>query len=450
MVRSIFLPLLAVLAGLVAAAGITDASTIEDFFRNREISNVKMSPDGKYLSALVRTEEDPGARNLVVTDLATMKSEAITGYKDADIFWYYWAGKDRIVFTLTTDVDAPFQRYFNLGVFSISTDGKDVRNLYGSGVSGIKYQLEGLNSLPNDNNHILVQRRGRYPTFPDVYRMNINSGKLKKIVRNTNEVLTWVADNNGVVRVGISTGRGTEDLKYELIYRSDEDSPWRTLFEIYDDTLVVFGFDETNSRLFVAARLDGGLYKLYAMDPETGQLGKPILEDAEYDIYYEYSNTPHLVATDQGKPVYFEYMRDRPRRIFFDAKWRMRQKTVDQALPGTENRMVGWDRNETRFLIFRHSDRDEGSYYLYDEKEKSIRFLLAISPWLDSENLVSTESFEYESRYGLKLHGYITRKTGDSDGPAPTIIFPHGGPWESGISGDLIGKSSTLPVLGTQ
>jgi len=428
MVRSIFLPFIAMLAGLVATTGIADASMIEDFFRNREISNVQLSPDGTYLAALVRTEKYPDAKNLVVMDLATGKSEAITGYEVADIVWYFWAGKDRMVFMLARDDDNQFRPSFVRGVFSISPDGKNFRHLYGTGVAQLKYQLEGLDSLPNDDDHILVQRRGNFPMFPDVYLLNTNSGRLKKINRNKNDVLNWIADNNGVVRVGISAGREIEDLNYELIYRSNDDSPWKTLFEFHDDKLVVFGFDETNSKLFVAARLDGDRFKLYAMDPESGQLGDPILEDAEYDIYYEHSKTPHLVSTDQGKPVYFEYMRDRPRRIFFDAQWQMRQKTIDQALPGTENRMVGWDRDETRFLIFRYSDRDEGAYYLYEEKEKSIRFLLAISPWLDSENLASTEPFEYEARDGLKLHGYITRKTGE-DGPAPTIILPHGGPW---------------------
>ena len=430
MIRSIFLPLIAMIAGLVATTGIADANTIEDFFRNREISNVQLSPDGAYLAALVRTEKDPDAKNLVVMDVVTGKSEAITGYKVADIVWYYWASKDRIIFRLTSDSDEPFVRSTGRGVFSISPDGKDFRQLYGSGVAQIKYELGGLDSLPNDDDPILVQRRGNRPAFPDVYRMNIKNGKLKKIIRNKNHVFTWITDNKGVVRAGISAGSVIEDLNYELIYRSDAKSPWRTLLEFYDsDTFTVFGFDETNSKMFVAARLDGGRYKLYAMDPETGQLGKPILEDAEYDIYYEYSNTPHLVTTDEGNPVYFEYMRDRPRRKFFDAKWQMRQKIIDQALPGLENRMVGWDRDETRFLIFRYSDRDEGSYYLYDEKEKSIRFLLAISPWLNSEKLASTKPFEYEARDGLKLHGYITRKTGDSEGPAATIILPHGGPW---------------------
>ncbi len=429
MARLIFLPLIAVLAVLVATTGIADASTIEDFFHNREISNVKMSPDGKYLSALVRTEKDPEAKNLVVMDLSTGKSEAITGYKEPDVVWYYWAGKDRIIYMLADDLDGAYKRAFSLGVFSISPDGKDFREIYGPTGAKIKYQLEELDSLPNDDEHILVQRRGKDRLFPNVYRLNIKNGKLKKITQNENDVLSWVADNNGVVRAGISTGTETEDLNYELIYRSDDKSPWKRLFEFYGETFTIFGFDETNTRLFVAARLAGGRFKLYGMDPETGQLGEPILEDAEYDIYYEYSNTPHLVTTDDGKPVYFEYMRDRPRRKFFDAKWQMRQKTIDQALPGLENRMVSWDRGETRFLIFRYSDRDEGSYYLYDEKDKSIRFLLALSPWLDRENLATTVPFEFEARDGLKLHGYITRKKSTSDGPAPTIIKPHGGPY---------------------
>ncbi|MCZ6560211.1 MAG: prolyl oligopeptidase family serine peptidase [Gammaproteobacteria bacterium] len=388
-----------------------------------------MSPDGEYLTALVRTEKNPGGTNLMVMNLATGKSEAITGYDVADIVWYYWAGKNRIVFMLARDDDDQFRQSFVVGIFSISPDGKKFRHLYGTGLAAIKYQLEELDSLPNDDNHILVQRRGKDRMFPNVYRLNIKNGKLKKITQNENDVLSWIADNNGVVRVGISSGSDTEDLNYELVYRSDSKSSWKRLFEFYGETFMVFGFDETNSRLFVAARLAGGRYKLYAMDPETGQLGEPILEDPVYDIYYEYSNTPHLVTTDEGKPVYFEYMRDRPRRIFFDANWQMRQKTIDKALPDTENRMVSWDRDEKRFLIFSYSDRDEGSYYLYDEKEKSVRFLIAISPWLDSENLANTEPFEYEARDGLKLYGNITRKTDIPDEPAPTIIMPHGGPY---------------------
>ncbi|MCZ6537929.1 MAG: hypothetical protein O6838_08570, partial [Gammaproteobacteria bacterium] len=228
MIRSIFLPLIAMIAGLVATTGIADANTIEDLFRNREISNVQLSPDGAYLAALVRTEKDPDAKNLVVMDVVTGKSEAITGYTVADIVWYYWAGKDRIVFRLTSDSDAPFVRSTGRGVFSISPDGKDFRHLYGSGVALLKYQLEELDGLPNDDDHILVQRRGNRPAFPDVYRMNIRSGKLKKITRNKNDVLTWMTDNNGVVRVGISTGPVTEDLNYEVIYRADDNSPWET------------------------------------------------------------------------------------------------------------------------------------------------------------------------------------------------------------------------------
>ncbi|MCZ6537305.1 MAG: hypothetical protein O6838_05370, partial [Gammaproteobacteria bacterium] len=139
---------------LVAAVGNANASTVEDFFRNREISDVQLSPDGEYLTALVRTEKNPGGTDLMVMNLATGKSEAITFARAADIIWYYWAGEDRIVFSL---YGAAFHRTLYKGVFSISPDGKDRRNLYGSGVGGTKYRLIPFFRLPNDDDHILLQ-----------------------------------------------------------------------------------------------------------------------------------------------------------------------------------------------------------------------------------------------------------------------------------------------------
>ena len=73
--------LIIIYAVLVATAGIADANTIEDFFRNREISNVQLSPNGAYLAALVRTEKDPDAKNLVVWTSSPGNRRPLPGIK---------------------------------------------------------------------------------------------------------------------------------------------------------------------------------------------------------------------------------------------------------------------------------------------------------------------------------------------------------------------------------
>jgi dipeptidyl aminopeptidase/acylaminoacyl peptidase len=56
------------------------------------------------------------------------------------------------------------------------------------------------------------------------------------------------------------------------------------------------------------------------------------------------------------------------------------------------------------------------------------RRLTDSNPWLAGVDLAPQEVFRHEARDGLGLSGVLIRPIGDSDEPAPVILFVHGGP----------------------
>ena len=50
------------------------------------------------------------------------------------------------------------------------------------------------------------------------------------------------------------------------------------------------------------------------------------------------------------------------------------------------------------------------------------------NPWLAGVDLAPQEVFRHQARDGLELSGVLIRPAGDSEGPAPLILFVHGGP----------------------
>jgi dipeptidyl aminopeptidase/acylaminoacyl peptidase len=66
--------------------------------------------------------------------------------------------------------------------------------------------------------------------------------------------------------------------------------------------------------------------------------------------------------------------------------------------------------------------------FVMDLAGASPRRLTDSNPWLAAVELAPQEVFTHEARDGLDLSGVLIRPAGDQDGPAPLILFVHGGP----------------------
>jgi dipeptidyl aminopeptidase/acylaminoacyl peptidase len=421
---------------------------LKDFFRNPAFADVQISPDGRFISAITYTEKFPEARNLVVMEVGKWDdARLVTSYKNEEIRWYEWADSERLVFKVDRDYDDVNRNFEYVGFYSVRHDGKAGRVLHepfmndrrsrgtssssASVVGGLREDIEFLSDLPGDPDHILVSKRDSF-MFPDAYRLNLLNGKMTVAAQGEGVYLEWIADNAGLVRAAIGRGQSRDDLEYELVYRPDEASPWQTVsrFDTRSE-IQVHGFDVDDLHLWVSARIDDDRMALYRMNPQTREFGPAIAADPEYDVGtlpFGAANSG-LVSARDGTPLYMQYASDLREKVFIDQDWQIIQQVIDGALPDTHNDIVDWDLRWARLIVHAWSDRDPGSYFLFDRESGTLRHLLQPMPWLDPRRMSPMEPVVFKARDGMKIHGYLTRPSAQSDAPVPMIVHPHGGPF---------------------
>jgi dipeptidyl aminopeptidase/acylaminoacyl peptidase len=81
-----------------------------------------------------------------------------------------------------------------------------------------------------------------------------------------------------------------------------------------------------------------------------------------------------------------------------------------------------------RIALVGESPAHPAEVYTMAHGDATPRRLTDSNPWLSSVDLAPQEVFRHEARDGLDLSGVLIRPAGDPEGPAPLILFVHGGP----------------------
>ncbi len=81
-----------------------------------------------------------------------------------------------------------------------------------------------------------------------------------------------------------------------------------------------------------------------------------------------------------------------------------------------------------RIALVGESPAHPPEVYTMAHGDAAPRRLTDSNPWLASVDLAPQEVFRHDARDGLDLSGVLIRPAGDPEGPAPLILFVHGGP----------------------
>jgi dipeptidyl aminopeptidase/acylaminoacyl peptidase len=109
-------------------------------------------------------------------------------------------------------------------------------------------------------------------------------------------------------------------------------------------------------------------------------------------------------------------------------------KDLSQQFPGSIVNFINFTDDGNKLLFGVASDRDPGSYFLYDKKSGTANLLFSTSEEIDPEQMAERRPFAFKARDGLELFGYITvpKNTDTNKQKLPMVLIPHGGPF--GIS----------------
>jgi dipeptidyl aminopeptidase/acylaminoacyl peptidase len=418
---------------------------LADFFRPPVLSSAVMSPSGQYVAGTM-TGGPQGRQRLVILNLQDLsKSNVLVGFNDADIKSVRWVNDDRLIFAVT-DRQSPYGDQLGEGLFAVDREGKyperslikrrqvlvtEVSRLIDRELS-VYHRFHS--TVRDGSNDVVVElaefaRRDEL-TSVTLLRLDTVSGRTRVLTQGGPAYAQrWALDLQGVPRAAVSV----RDGKSRLHWKATADAPWTLVLE-YDTfadhgaipSPVVVG---ANDILYFVARAGG--------DTDTGSLmrldmskkgleGQPLVSLKGYDF------RGNLVFGLKGDLLGVHYLSDARGTHWFDPVLKRIQEKVDGLLPSTNNIIdCGECQNPGTVLITASSDRQPSIFYLYDSKAGALIVLAQSRPWLKPQTMARRDMQRFAARDGLSIPVYVTRPVGQN-GPAPTVVMVHGGPWIRG------------------
>jgi dipeptidyl aminopeptidase/acylaminoacyl peptidase len=127
--------------------------------------------------------------------------------------------------------------------------------------------------------------------------------------------------------------------------------------------------------------------------------------------------------------------------VWFSDTYQTLQKILDGFFPGTVVQILGSNDAQSLFLVGTYSDREPVVYHWVDLATKTAGLIKHSEPWIDPRRMRPMGIFNFKTRDGYALSGYLTLPEGASKAhPAPLVVLSHGGPYRRdtwGFNGEV-------------
>ncbi|WP_426339960.1 hypothetical protein ACN9MZ_27440 [Pseudoduganella sp. S-14] len=199
------------------------------FFEAARYKEARLSPSGRYLALRVGSNE--ARDSLAVIDTDTLQVVSTKRLAEYDVGHIRWVNDERLVYTVTDKDAAPGDRRVAPGLYAMSRDGKETRQLaehHGgnqSTGSHIKSRLEPWNTYlmdedgAQDSNIIYVERpiwtakAGYDIERTELVKLDTASGQ-SSVLSHPGISQGWMLDHKGVPTIMVSSKEGNETIHY--------------------------------------------------------------------------------------------------------------------------------------------------------------------------------------------------------------------------------------------
>jgi dipeptidyl aminopeptidase/acylaminoacyl peptidase len=419
-----------------------------DFAKYPPLGRPSISPDGQHIALSVHSTDKGDAKyQLAVLHLPDLKFisrlDMNQRYLPIDITW---VDNKRLVMGIgeeTAFAEAPSPTG---DIIAVDIDGKNKRVLYSDrlrdaqtarNILKIPYGFGSISGKPDHaNGHFYLTI---YP-FPEgggsdaqahstqIYDIEAVTGSVKKIGEIGEDGYQFVV-HDGVVRYAYGDDN---DLKLHVFYRSGPEDHWNELprsvvgasfapqaISADGKHLYFIGSMNGGPDAFLISNLDGTDQKVLASNPRVS-VGNVAWTPAPH--------VPYAVAFEDGKPTATYIDDDR----YANAVKALNAKFADHAVIP-----VGMSEDGSSLIIGAASDRDPGTYALFDMNSNNLRPLFQVKPWMKADKLGERKPFWFKASSGKELGGFITLPPHRVEKNLPAILIAHGGPITISDSWDL-------------
>ena len=377
---------------------------VEDFFKTPERTAYTISPDGDYVAYL---KPFKNRLNIFVQTIDGKNVTQLTNDIKQDIGYYFWTSNNEILYLKNAGTEA------DPSLFAVKKDGTNSRKL-------IEYPNSKINLITSKayQNSILVAINKRDSTVFDAYRMDINTGKLSLLVLNPGTITDYYADSASRLKLAV-TSDGVDET---LIYRNSESEKFRPVMtNNFKTSINILGFSK-DSCIYILTNQNRDKKALVELNCNTGKEHREIYSHPQVDI------TEGSFSKSRNKMVFAGYETWKKERHYLDKDTRAMYSHLEGLLPGREIKITDQDSAENKYIVRTFTDRNPGTYYLFNLAENSLRKLSDVNPSLHEDEMAPMKPVSFKSRDGMTINGYLTLPLGKTDKNLPVIVLPHGGP----------------------
>ncbi|WP_077410828.1 hypothetical protein [Marinicella sediminis] len=376
---------------LLCVVSHNEAATIstETFFKNPDLTAIKISPDGKHFAA---TTETDGVKKLVILDVNATQILQVFDFSSEkrEIGNFGWLNNERIYATMVRKVgplDQPSPTGF---LFAGNINGKKTIQLLPAksrtkgGNRDIQRPFRILNLLPDDDKHILISLMDDN-RFTYAYRLNVYNGRQKVVGKSAEPFSRLMADHSGKIKV--STNSSDDGSEYFIHLWNQAEEQWQ-LFKKFDDkgiNLRPLEFSADNNLLYIENDSGDSGRGIYALDlsSQDYKLIHAINGDADIQALIRDFNqvTPDVIG--------FTRMPGHVEVEFFDPNHQVAKlyRSLYQSFQGQAINLVNASADGQQVVVRVWSDYNPGNHYLMDLNSNQVKPLFKTLPWIDRRQI---------------------------------------------------------------
>lgn len=398
------------------------------------VSNVAVSPDGKYVALLKISHRDANPV-LEVYDAADFSKKPFTLNADPmEITSFAFVGDEDLLVTFRQKVRDKIDG-FNQGVYENELALLNVSKQKIEKINEVNPTLE--NVLPNEPDKVIISFNPGGDLLSDVnplfrprayYKLDLKRGSKELLLNGKVSLGNIQFDGNGQPWYARGYDRGSSELLWYI--RQPGYSEWTEVYRQHEDEFFDFSVEGLipGKPNFVYLLAHNGRDKvgLWEFDYVNRQFGNLLFAHEDVDVagVRRHSNS----WTNPDTIVGAAFNTDTTHIEYFDETEAATYAQLEGVIPDAHYlRITSRSVDGNTLIIYNLGPRDPGTYYLL--KDGKLQTVGSKQPLLKSEALADVRYINYQARDGRKIYGFITVPQGEP--PFPLVVLPHGGPFVS-------------------
>jgi len=386
------------------------------------IQHPTVSPDGSYIAALYNSPEGP---QVVVSDFGSTQLTTIAKLKKAQnrIDNLMWINDERLLIFTSYSKRFLGDRIRVNRLFSVSKDGSNFKLLKRrQPVVDYLSSSRVVSLLDGDKEHVLIELYDDRDGGWSVFKVNVYTNEFKKLFVNTYDVNRWSANEKGDVVLGVGYDKNKKEST--IWYRQNNQDQWKKLISRKDEQSGIFSVKMIQGDKAIVIS-DHELYRqaLWQYDIKTGKFDKLLYANDKYDI------SDAILNPEGTKVIGVRYADDFQKNHYFNPEDAKLYRIVKNSFKKYNTFIVDFSSDRKKVLVLAQRDDSPSKYYWLDLQRRSGGFWFSTYPDLEGKILAKVKPFEFTTKKGMVLNGYLTMPTNVKSGEKPPlIVHPHGGP----------------------